>query len=378
VITAEKGVKAMPSTVQHITPIILCGGFGSRLWPLSREDFPKQFLSFGNRPSLFQATVTRMQGGKPGSFVFDKPVVATAADHRFLVAEQLRQLNVQADILLEPLRRDSAAAILAAVGFLVDQKRKGLCMVVASDHAIPDVEAFHDHIEMALKAARDHIVLFGIQPQEPSVDYGYISPGDEIKAVAPAHRVNKFAEKPSAAVAEIYIAKGYLWNSGNFICRPETLLTEAELHAHEIATSAVKAAQAARRSEDFLFLDEKAFAAAKSLSIDFAVLEKTSKASVLPSNFAWSDLGTWKSIHNIMEQDVDGNAAIGKAQFTHTKNALVIGNGALVTVEGLQNVVVTVTEDAILVAHLDTSAAMKPLVEKLKTSYPQVLKKPVA
>jgi mannose-1-phosphate guanylyltransferase/mannose-6-phosphate isomerase len=367
----------MPATVQQITPIILCGGFGSRLWPLSREDFPKQFLSFGERPSLFQTTVQRMQGGKPAAFVFGKPIVATAADHRFLVAEQLRQLGIEADILLEPIRRDSAAAILAAVGFMVAEKRKGLCMVVASDHAIPDVEAFHDHIEMALKAARDQIVLFGIQPQEPSVDYGYISPGDEIKAVAPAHRVTKFAEKPSAAVAEIYIAKGYLWNSGNFICRPETLLAEAELLAHEIATPAVKAAQAARRSDDFVWLDEKSFAAAKSLSIDFAVLEKTSKAAVLPSNFLWSDLGTWKSVHNILDQDVDGNAAIGNVQFTHTKNSLVIGNGALVAVEGLQNVVVTVTADAILVADLGTSSAMKPLIEKLKASHPQVLKKPV-
>ena len=361
--------------VTHITPIILCGGFGSRLWPLSREDFPKQFLRLADGQSLFQNTVARMQGGRAGSFVFDKPIVATAADHRFLVAEQLRAMGVAADIILEPVRRDSAAAVLAAASLCQDEKRKGLCMVVASDHAIPDVSAFHDHIEFSLKAARDHIVLFGIQPQEPSTDYGYISPGDEIRTLAPVHQVNKFAEKPSAAVAEIYIAKGYLWNSGNFICSAATLLSEAELLAPEIAGPAKRAAKAMRRGDDFLTLDEAAFAKAKALSIDFAVLEKTSKAVVLPSNFSWSDLGTWKSIHAVLEQDSDGNAAIGKVQFTHSRNSLVIGNGALVAVEGLQDVVVTVTEDAILVARLDASASMKPLVERLKVQHPEVLKK---
>jgi len=368
----------MPIPVS-ITPIILCGGFGQRLWPLSREDFPKQFLKLGDGPhSLFQATVARLQGHREGKFVFEKPIIATSAEHRFLVAEQLRVMNVKADILLEPMRRDSAAAILAAAAFIVENKRKGLCMVVASDHAIPDTSSFHDHIELALKAANDHIVLFGIQPQEPSVDYGYISPGDELADFAPVHSVNKFAEKPSASVAEIYIAKGYLWNSGNFICNPKVLLAEANLLAHEIAEPATKAAKAAKQSEDFTRLDEILFAAAKSLSIDFAVLEKTSKAVVLPSNFIWSDLGTWKSVHAIMEQDEDGNAASGKVQFTHTQNSLVLGDKQLVTVEGLSNVVVTVTPDAILVAHLDTSNSMKTLVEKLRADHPALLKKPKA
>ncbi|MDE2385237.1 MAG: mannose-1-phosphate guanylyltransferase [Alphaproteobacteria bacterium] len=368
----------MPSSAVSITPIILCGGFGQRLWPLSREDFPKQFLKLGEGNSLFQSTVARMQGQRPGKFVFETPIIATSAEHRFLVAEQLLAINAKADILLEPVRRDSAAAILAAAAFMVEKKRKGLCMVVASDHAIPDVSDFHDHIELALKAAKDHIVLFGIQPQEPSVDYGYISPGDEIKALAPVHRVNKFAEKPTAPVAEIYIARGYLWNSGNFICSPQVLLAEAELLAHEIAVPARAAAKSARQGDDFCHLDEKHFAQAKALSIDFAVLEKTSKAVVLPSNFAWSDLGTWKSVHAILEQDHDGNAAVGKAQFTHSKNSLVLGNGALVAVEGLSDVVVTVTPDAILVARLDTSNAMKKLVEKLRAQHPALLRKPEA
>ncbi|MBG1232685.1 mannose-1-phosphate guanylyltransferase [Aestuariivirga litoralis] len=365
----------MPATVQ-ITPIILCGGAGSRLWPLSREDLPKQFIKFADAPSLFQNTVKRMQGERAGSFAFEKPVVATAVEHRFLVAEQLREIGVEADILLEPARRDSAAAILAAMAFCVDQKRKGLCMVVASDHAMTDVSSFYDHVELSLKAAKDHIVLFGIQPQEPSTDYGYISPGDEIKTLPPVHRVNKFAEKPTAQVAEIYIAKGYLWNSGNFICSAQLLLAEAEALAHEIATPATRSARALRKGDDFIYLDEPTYLEAKSLSIDFAVLEKTSKAAVLPSNFAWSDLGTWKSIHAYLEQDEDGNASIGKAQFTHARNSLVLGNGSLVAVEGLDNIVVTVTSDAILVAHRDASSAMKPLVEKVKRNYPDLLKRP--
>jgi mannose-1-phosphate guanylyltransferase/mannose-6-phosphate isomerase len=369
----------MPTSPVSITPIILCGGFGQRLWPLSREDFPKQFLKLGaGHHSLFQATVARMQGHRDGKFLFEKPIIATSAEHRYLVAEQLREISIKADILLEPMRRDSAAAILAAAAFMAGQKRAGLCMVVASDHAIPDVSSFHDHIELALKAAKDHIVLFGIQPQEPSVDYGYILPGHELKALAPVHGVNKFAEKPTAPVAEIYIAKGYLWNSGNFICSPQVLLSEANLLAHEIAEPAVHAAETSRQGEDFIHLDERHFAAAKSLSIDFAVLEKTSKAAVLPSNFAWSDLGTWKSIHAILPQDEDGNAADGTAQFTHSQNSLVLGGMQLVTVEGLSNVVVTVTSDAILVAHLETSNTMKSLVEKVRSDHPALLRKPKA
>ena len=366
----------MANTV-GITPIILCGGSGSRLWPLSREDLPKQFLKLNSNRSLFQQTVMRMQGGRPGHFRFEKPIIATSADHRFLVAEQLREIDVSADILLEPLRRDSAAAILAAANLCVSLKRQGLCMVVASDHAIPDVEAFQNHIELSLKAATDHIVLFGIQPQSPSTDYGYISPGNELRNAAPAHTVNKFTEKPTAEVAQLYVAQGYLWNSGNFICSPSLLLQEADLLAHEIAAPAAKATKDIKRSDDFHYLDEKQFAAAKALSIDFAVLEKTAKAAVLPSNFPWSDLGTWKSIHGILAQDDDGNAATGKVQFTHSSNILVIGGDKVVAVEGLKDVAVVVTSDAILVTRLDTSAAMKPLVAKLLGSHPEVLKKPI-
>ncbi len=366
----------MPHKLISITPIILCGGFGSRLWPLSREDLPKQFLGFGSKHSLFQETVLRMQGERAGRFKFEKPIVATGADHRFMVAEQLREIEVSADIVLEPVRRDSAAAIIAAISYMVESKRKGLCMVVASDHAMPDISAFHDHVELALRGADDNIVLFGIQPQAASTDYGYISPGEELKAYAPLHRVSKFAEKPSPAVAEIYVAKGYLWNSSNFICSPEVFLSEANLLAPEIAEPAVRSAKAATKGEDFIRLDEKYFSAAKSLSVDFAVMEKTAKAAVLPSNFAWSDLGTWKSIHALLQQDVDGNAAIGKVQFTHSSNTLVLGNGALVAVEGLKDVVVAVTDDAVLVAALETSASMKFLVEKLKQNHASVLKKP--
>lgn len=365
----------MPLKPVSITPIILCGGFGSRLWPLSREDLPKQFLRFNSKLSLFQDTLNRMQGGREGVFTFEKPIVATAAEHRFLVAEQLRELGLVADILLEPIRRDSAAAILAATAFCVAQNRSGLIMVVASDHSIPDVSAFLDHVELSLRAAEEHIVLFGIQPQSASTDYGYISPGNKLPNFAAVHRVNKFAEKPSAKVAEIYIAKGYLWNSGNFICKPQLLLSEAEIVTPEIALPAAQSARDMHHSDDFYYLGEKAYGEAKSLSIDFAVLEKTAKSAVLPSNFTWSDLGTWKSIHALLDQDVDGNAAIGTAQFTHSTNTLVLGDSRLVTVEGLRDVVVAVTDDAILVAALDTSASMKPLVEKLKQNYPKVLKK---
>jgi mannose-1-phosphate guanylyltransferase/mannose-6-phosphate isomerase len=362
----------------EITPIILCGGFGSRLWPLSREDLPKQFLKLGQPLSLFQNTVARMQGGREGQFKFAKPIIATGAEHRFLVAEQLREMNVAADIILEPVRRDSAAAILSAAAISEVQARRGLIMVVASDHAIPDVSAFHDHVAMALRGADTNIVLFGIQPMEASGDYGYISPGSEIPDAAPVHRVSKFAEKPTPKVAGIYVASGYLWNSGNFICRADVLLREARILAPEIAMPAIAAAEGASSGPDFITLEPARFSAAKPLSIDFAVLEKSSICAVLPSNFVWSDLGTWKSIHAMLAQDGDGNAASGQAQFTHAHGSLVLSEGPLVAVEGLSNVVVTVTPDAILVAALDTSVNMKPLVERVKASHPSLLKKPKA
>ncbi len=368
---------AMSNTIE-ITPIILCGGSGSRLWPLSREDLPKQFLKLISHRSLFQETILRMQGERVGYFKFAKPIIATGVEHRFIVAEQLREIGVAADILLEPVRRDSAAAILAAANLCMNLSRQGLCMAVASDHAMPDTEAFHNHIELSLKAANDYIVLFGLQPQSPSSDYGYISPGSELPDAAPVHIVNKFAEKPTVEVARLYVAKGYLWNSSNFICKASLLLQEANLLAHDIAAPASRAAKNMKHSDDFYYLDEKEFSAAKSLSIDFAVLEKTTKAAVLPSNFPWSDLGTWKSIHAILGHDEDGNAAMGTVQFTHSDNVLVIGGDKLVAVEGLRDVLVAVTSDAILVAHLDTTAAMKPLVAKLQVNHPQVLKKPHA
>ena len=155
----------MPTTVE-ITPIILCGGSGSRLWPLSREDLPKQFLKLISNRSLFQETVLRMTGERAGHFRFSSPIIATGAEHRFLVAEQLREIDVTADIMLEPMRRDSAAAVLAAVNLCVSLGRKGLCMAVASDHAMSDTEAFHNHVELSLKAAQDHIVLFGLHKKE--------------------------------------------------------------------------------------------------------------------------------------------------------------------------------------------------------------------
>ena len=367
----------MANTIE-ITPIILCGGSGSRLWPLSREDLPKQFLKLISHRSLFQETILRMQGERVGYFKFAKPIIATGVEHRFIVAEQLREIGVAADILLEPARRDSAAAILAAANLCMNLGRQGLCMAVASDHAMPDTEAFHNHIELSLKAANDYSVLFGLQPQSPSSDYGYISPGSELRDGAPVQIVNKFAEKPTVEVAQLYVAKGYLWNSSNFICKASLLLQEANLLAYDIAAPASRAVKNMKHSDDFYYLDEKEFSAAKSLSIDFAVLEKTTRAAVLPSNFPWSDLGTWKSIHANLEHDEDGNAATGSVQFTNSDNVLVIGGDKLVAVEGLKDVLVAVTSDAILVAHLDTTAAMKPLVAKLRVNHSQVLKKPHA
>lgn len=344
-----------------ITPVILCGGAGSRLWPASRETYPKQLFAFGGGRSLFQETVSRVSGTG-----FGDPIIVTGNDYRFLVAEQLRALGLQGVIMLEPMRRDSCAAITAAAALAVSRDPKAVLLVLAADHAIPDLAAFQAHALRGLTAAlAGRIVTFGIKPGHPATGYGYIQPGAEIAGIAGVCDIAAFVEKPDAATAERYVASGYLWNSGNFLFGAQVFLDELALLAPDIHGPVLESVAAARKDLDFLRLDPAAFAKARATSVDYAIMEKTERAAVVPADFAWSDIGSWSAVWELSAKDDDGNGAEGDVVFHDARNCYAYSPNLLATVVGLDDVVVVATRDAVLVAAKDKSEEVKTLVTRL-------------
>jgi mannose-1-phosphate guanylyltransferase/mannose-6-phosphate isomerase len=344
-----------------IIPVILCGGAGSRLWPASRDTYPKQLFAFGGGQSLFQQTLSRVAGEG-----FGRPIIVTGNDYRFLVAEQMRALGLAGEIILEPMRRDSCAAIAAAALLAQASDGDAMLLVLAADHAIPDLAAFHAHIARGLSAARHgRIVTFGIRPGHPATGYGYIRPAEELQASPGVHGIAAFVEKPDEDTARRYLAEGYLWNSGNFLFAASAFLGELERVAPDIHGPVSEAVGKARRDMDFLRLDPDAFGQARATSVDYAVMEKTGLAAVVPSDFAWSDIGSWSAVWELAPKDADGNAAEGDAVFQSAHNAYVYSPNLLTAVVGLDDVVVVTTRDAVLVAAKSRSEDVKALVSKL-------------
>ena len=343
-----------------IVPVVLCGGSGSRLWPASRDSFPKQFLAFTGENSLFQDTLKRVGGAG-----FGAPVVVTGQDYRFLVAEQMRAARIAGDIVLEPFRRDSCAAIAAAARLVIARDPKALMLVLAADHAIPDVAGFLAHVRRGAAAAEaDRIVTFGIRPSRPATGYGYIRPGEPLSQPG-VHAIAAFVEKPDEPTAERYVAEGCLWNSGNFLFRASVFLHELDRLAPEIGRPVADAVARASRDLDFLRLDSEAFGRAVSKSVDYAVMEKTALAAVVPSDFGWSDVGAWNAIWDLAEKDADGNAARGDAAFLAAKNCYVHSPERLTAVVGVEDVVVVSSRDAVLVVARDQAEKVKGLVARL-------------
>jgi mannose-1-phosphate guanylyltransferase / mannose-6-phosphate isomerase len=273
---------------QRIIPLIMCGGAGTRLWPASREVRPKQFLSlFGDR-STFQDTVLRVSDVT----LFERPIVVTNAAYRFMVLEQLTELGLEADVLLEPMRRDSGPAIAAGATFAQARDDKAVVLALAADHVVGDIPTFLAACRQGLVAAEnENIVTFGVQSERPATEYGYISPGEVISGNV--RSVAKFVEKPDPATVAEYIEAGYLWNSGNFMFRASVLLDEYRNVDAESVQVVGDAVAKARRDLGFITLDPESFAKAKAISIDYAVMEKTSHASVVPVSCGWSDIGSW-------------------------------------------------------------------------------------
>lgn len=352
---------------ERIIPLIMCGGAGTRLWPASREGRPKQFLRlFGSR-STFQDTVLRVADAT----LFERPIVITNAAYRFMVLEQLNEIGREADILLEPARRDSGPAIAAGAAFALTRDAEAAVLALAADHVVRDTAAFVDACRKALGVANaGRIVTFGILPERPATEYGYIRPGEVISGDIRA--VSKFVEKPDAATAAAYVADGYLWNSGNFMFRAQMLIDEYR-HVDPDSIGAIGDAVAnAGRDLGFVTLPLESFGKAKPISIDYAVMEKTTQAAVAPVSCGWSDVGSWHAVWELSDKDEHGNVAQGATVFENSRNCNVSTDKALVALEGVDDLVVVATQDAILVSRQNDPNGLKRLVGTLKTVAPQV------
>lgn len=351
----------------RIIPLIMCGGAGTRLWPASREVHPKQFLSLFGPRSTFQDTILRVSDAS----LFERPIVITNTAYRFMVLEQLADIGREADVLLEPMRRDSGPAIAAGAAFAQTRDSDAVVLALAADHVVGDTPAFVAACREGLAAAEaGRIVTFGVQPERPATEYGYISPGEVISG--DVREVARFVEKPDPATAAGYISDGYLWNSGNFMFRASVLLDEYRNLDAPSVKAVVDAVNEAGRDLGFIKLDTDAFGSAKAISIDYAVMEKTARAAVVPVACGWSDVGSWHAVWDLSEKDGQGNAAQGAAVFEDSRNCNVSTDRALVALEGVDDLVVVATQDAVLVSRQKEAGGLKRLVAKLKAVAPEV------
>lgn len=351
----------MSATSTAILPVILSGGTGTRLWPLSREGYPKQFWPLASDQPMLAETAARAEG--PG---FLPPMVVCNEAHRFLVAEQLRGRDAR--IVLEPAGRNSAPAI-AAAALLAEEANPGtLLWILAADHAITDLPALHEALgRAAAAAAQGRIVTFGMTPVSADTGYGYIEAGDALPGLDGVRAITRFVEKPDAARAAEFVAGGrHLWNSGMFVATASALIAELERHEPALLAAVRAAVAGAQRDMDFVRLAPEAFAAAPSISIDYAVMERTERAAVVPAAMGWSDIGSWSALWDISAKDAGGNATLGPVSLVEAKNCLVRSEGILTGVVGLEDAVIVVTDDAVLAMHRDRAQDVKKLVDQLK------------
>lgn len=340
----------------------MAGGAGTRLWPVSRDSMPKQFITLlDDGLSTFQATLLRVAGAP-----FGKPIIITNHEFRFVAAEQMQAVGVTGEIVLEPERRDSAAAV--AVGALLArrQSRDAVAIALAADHVVMDAARFRADCEVAAELAAGGLIMtLGIVPTAPSTAYGYIEAGESLGRPG-ASRLARFVEKPDAETAQDYVDRGFLWNSGNFVFSAATMIEELTQFSPEVLSGASAALDAAKADLDFLRLDPAAFAGVTRISIDYAVMEKTRKAGVLAAGFDWSDIGSWDSIHEVIGKDDRGNVVHGSVVAMDSSNSLLRSDDMLVTAIGLRDMVVVATRDAVLVATRSEAAKVKTLVEQMK------------
>src|ERR1700690_2977292 len=346
-----------------IRPVIMCGGSGTRMWPESRESLPKQFIPLIGQRSTFQTIV----GVVSDPAVFDPAVVITNYEYRFRVAEQLREIGAEATILLEPDRRDSAAAVGAAAAWAAAREPKYVVAGLAADHVFEDGKQFAKLCAQAYAVAEvGEIVTFGVTPDHPATGYGYIHPGAPLALDPHVRRIERFVEKPDETRARAFIEDGCLWNSGNFIFRADVMLEELQRFEPEIAAATAAAVGNAKKDLGFVVLDHESFAKAPKTSIDYAVMERTERAVVLTADVGWSDVGEWSAVWRLSPRDANGNSLRGRAVAIDSSNLLVRSEEQLTAVIGMKDVIVIATGDAVLVADRSQSDKVKKLVEDRK------------
>jgi mannose-1-phosphate guanylyltransferase / mannose-6-phosphate isomerase len=353
-------------STQRIVPVILSGGSGTRLWPVSRESFPKQLWPLISQRSMIQETALRARGA-----AFAPPIVVCNQEHRFLIAEQLRAAGIaDARILLEPVGRNSAPAIAAAALLVAEDDPDAVLWMMAADSAITDVAALHRLLDAALVAARSgRIVTFGMKPTGPETGYGYIEVGAPLPDAPGVHQLARFVEKPGAERAADLVASGrHLWNSGMFVFRAATLIEELAAYAPDVLEAVRRAVERRQQDLDFIRLDPQAFAASPSISLDYAVAERTTRAAVVPADLGWSDVGSWGALWELGAKDGGGNVAVGDVLLEKAKDCYVRSDGILTAVVGLSDAVVVVTEDAVLAMHRDDAQDVKKVVDRLRAA----------
>ncbi|MDE2577565.1 MAG: mannose-1-phosphate guanylyltransferase/mannose-6-phosphate isomerase [Hyphomicrobiales bacterium] len=350
--------------MMKILPVVMCGGSGTRVWPESRESLPKQFIPLVGEHSTFQMLMEMLRDP-----LFERPLVLSNVDYRFLVVDQLRDIGVEADIVLEPVRRDSGPAVAVAAEIAARRKPDTVVVVFAADHVVRDRKELIRLCRLSAEAAKEGaIVTLGITPTEPATGYGYIRAGAPLHAGGVVRKVEAFVEKPDRATAEKYVASGYYWNCGYFVFRADVMQAEIARFEPAMAEAARLAVDSSSADLQFLVLDADAFGRSPKKSIDYAVIEKSDRVALTPANIGWSDVGTWQAVWELSDRDSEGNSVRGNGVVLDGHNVHVRSDEHLTAVVGVDDVIVVTTQDAVLVLNRQHSDKVKALVDHLKTT----------
>jgi mannose-1-phosphate guanylyltransferase / mannose-6-phosphate isomerase len=348
----------------EVYPVILCGGSGTRLWPMSRKHFPKQLLRLTSGYSLLQETV-----GRTSVAPFSAPILICNAEYRFTIAEQLREIDVTpAQIILEPFGRNTAPAVAVAALEIIAEHGDGVLVIMPSDHLVQNKESFLQAAETAIRVAdAGALITFGIKARSPETGYGYIQRGDELADFSGSFKIDKFVEKPDATTAAQFIQDDrFTWNSGMFVFKASSYLQELEIHQPAVLAACVQAYEKSAREFDFLRLDEKSFSKSTSISIDYAVMENTSNAVVVPVEMGWSDVGSWDSLYDVGAKSKHNNVELGDVICVNSEGSYIRSEGPLVATVGIRDLVIVATRDAVVISQKDQTQDIKDVVQILE------------